>query len=102
MFVISVFNPTFVRCYKLNYHTQFDYLLFIFSDQSEIFDRLARLQKEPFLEDFAELLALVASAKLLQEPDILADALKIYAKIGHSVNMQYDQSKSYLIRLYYC
>ena len=59
----------------------------------ETFRNTARLQQEPALVDFAELLALIAAAYNLREEGVLADVLSIYARIGCYVSTTFQPSE---------
>lgn len=61
-----------------------------YGDMHDAFLRAARLQKDPTVVDFAELLALLASALSLKEEGVLNDVLMIYAKIGHDLSFQHE------------
>ena len=62
-------------------------------DIEEAFRHAARLQQEPALVDFAELLALISAAYTLREEGVLSDALSIYARIGRHVSAMYEPSE---------
>lgn len=62
-------------------------------DIEEAFRSAARLQQEPALVDFAELLALISAAYTLREEGVLSDALSIYARIGRHVSAIFESSE---------
>ncbi|KAL8608369.1 hypothetical protein ACOMHN_002602 [Nucella lapillus] len=62
----------------------------LYGDMSEIFFSAARLQREPMLADFAELLTLIAASFSLKDEGVLSDALSIYARIGHAISLVHD------------
>ncbi|XP_076448916.1 LOW QUALITY PROTEIN: uncharacterized protein LOC143285481 [Babylonia areolata] len=62
----------------------------LYRDIAETFQSSARLQKEPELADFAELLTIISSAFSLKDEGVLPDVLSIYAKIGHAISQKYD------------
>ena len=59
----------------------------------EMFTNAARLQKEPAIIDFAELLTLIAEGFSLRDEGVLSDVLAIYARIGHFVSAKFEASE---------
>lgn len=62
-------------------------------EMSDTLPRTARLQLEPLLVDYAELLSLMSASLSLRDDGVLDDVLAIYTKIGHDLAMQIPPSK---------
>ncbi|XP_025076268.1 uncharacterized protein LOC112553340 isoform X4 [Pomacea canaliculata] len=60
----------------------------LYREMSDTLPRTARLQLEPLLVDYAELLSLMSASLSLRDDGVLDDVLAIYTKIGHDLAMQ--------------